>query len=556
MFIKEIRCSLPTFKTIILQKGINFIIAESNDDKDLQNREKTNSVGKTSILEIIKYCFGQIMKSKPFKSALEFTNCTYSILLGDLKKNFFLISKNNSESIFKVLNYSDDSLTKLSRNDYLTWLEQNVLYISETFIDNPLSTFLRSDVTKIRPLDIHFSEKLWKRNYRILSCLGINLKSFYLNLNNLIEVNEMEKIILSNDSIKSSLFGYETKEEILDTISNHEEKLQNIIQERELIEVGDLETLNLKSKKVFNIDNLKLENEKLKLDVKKISSVIEKNNKKILKIKENEKLIKEFQNIFNLNVVNNFEKVNEFHKLLFNNLNSFMQEDIKNINNYISKNNKIINDTSDDLKLSFTFSDLMKSNIKKEGIELEKVENLKQILDKFYNKEIKNISIEEIKEEVQSINTLELNSQINDFVLKANTLFTELFPKYNINLKWQFENFKKKISNKYGPIFSISCEEQGEGKSHLQAILFDLSLVLFGNINFFLIHDSNIFDPMDRSDLALILNDMEDKNILNQYILLIREDNINFIDLNNKLKNKWETSLKLSTNEKLFGFDF
>lgn len=555
MFIKEIRCSLPTFKTITLQKGINFIIAESNDDKNLQSREKTNSVGKTSILEIIKYCFGQIMKSRPFKSALQFTNCTYSILLGDLKKNFFLISKNNSESVFKIFNYSDDSLKKLNRNDYLKWLEQNVLYISETFIDNPLSTFLRSDVTKTKPLDIHFSEKLWKRNYRILSCLGINLKSFYLNLNNLIERNEIEKIILDNSSIKSSLFGFETKEDVVDTINNHEENLQNIIQERELIEVGDLETLNLKSKKVFNIDNLKLENEKLKLDVKKISSVIEKNNKKILKIKENEKLIKEFQNIFNLNIVNNFEKANEFHKILFNNLNSFMQEDIKNINNCISKNNEIIKDNND-LKISFTFSDLMKSNIKKEGIELEKIENLKQILDKFYNKEIKSISIEEIKKEVQSINTFELNNQINDFVLKTNDFFTELFPKYNINLKWQFENFKKKISNKYGPIFSISCEEQGEGKSHLQAILFDLSLVLFGNINFFLIHDSNIFDPMDRSDLALILNDMENKDVLNQYILLIREDNINFIDLNNKLKNKWEASMKLSTNEKLFGFDF
>lgn len=556
MYLKEINCSLPNFKKIILKKGINFIIAELDNDENLTERDKTNSVGKTTILEIIKYCFGKKINSKPFKNALNFAGCTYSILIGDEKFDYYRISKSTDKKTYDVFNFKESSNLSLSKDDYFIWLQENILLTKNSFFSNPLNSFLRSDVTNPRPIDVDFNETVWNRNSRITTCLGLNLRDFYSFMEKVSSQKRTEDTISGSEDIKNNLFGYRNREEIIEEIENCERKLETILNQRKSLEFSDPKILNMIVEENIDSDNLKLENEKLKMEIVRINKIIEKNNIKNKKMIFDKKLFSEFEEIFKITARREIEKINEFHFLMLDNLNNYLLNDILEMKKIIESNNNKINNFSSKLTGNYNYSEIIAENIKSEGRITEKITGLKEISNKFYDEKIKNVPIDTVKEKITEINTPNLYQTIENFITSANNFFDTLFPKYKISLSWKFEDFKKEFGKVYGPTFKITAAEKGEARSHLQAILFDLALLIFGNINFFLIHDSKILDPIDRTDISILLNFLEKDKRINQYIILIRYDSLNYEDLTDTLKDNLDNSLKLSSSSKLFDFDF
>lgn len=556
--------TLKSFKTIEFNDGFNFFVSESVNEKS------NNGTGKTSLIQIINFCFG---------SSTEKIS-TYE----DLNKEEF--------SVDFVVNNKTITLSRTPRNaSKIKIIDKGALLSNEILNDESKPV----EWVKNKLNNLIFGIANDEITFRTL--ISPFMKRGAFAFNNIYKTHAMETNIVTQ--LKNSFLMNVPIEPIIE--------LKNLVEERESF---------LKLKEIKETDIIwKKENQST------LKSKIRNLNKEI---KENEDRLKKFE--LTLNEKANIEDIQKINLELSN----LIKEKYIYLN-YIETNRKIINNNSlltidqikeilDESKF-FTTEDKIKTleEIQKYHIKLnkdrnervksliendenklketeEKIEKLnlaksnilkefdkKGYLDEYYSisEIITNLKIEKSGLEKQLEVYVSLNEIDNTCKEKVKTIIKKLEENNNCNefevINNKFKKYIKKVFDEDARLI-MDCKNSGNyatrgynydweiprklSTGYLKGCIavYDLVLADFnsGRFPIFLIHDSVIFESTDKQYVAKFLNLINDiiSNNRFQYICCVNDDQIIESELNANVLKKYKDAPKISQENTLFGISF
>ena len=556
--------TLKTFKTIEFSEGFNFLVSES------VNGKSNNGTGKTSLIQIINFCFG---------SSTEKIS-TYE----DLNKEEFsvdLVIENKTITLSRT----PQNVTKIKIIDKENLLGDGVLEDEPKTID-----WVKNKLNKLI-----FGIENEEVSFRNL--ISPFMKRGAFAFNNIYKTHAMETNIVTQ--LKNSFLMNIPIEPIIE--------LKALIEERESF-------LKLKEIKETDIIWKKEKQNTLKSKIRNLDK----------EIKENEEKLKKFEL-----TLNEKENINDIHKINAELSNLIKEKYI--YQNYIESNKKIINNESllgieqireileeskffvtngemktleeiqkYHIKLNKDRNERVKSLIESDQNKVKEIEskiddiNLKKInilkefdkkgyLDEYYstNEIITNLKIEKsdlekqldvyialaqidnsLKEKVRSIiKKLEKNDNCNNFKI-INNKFKEYIRKIfdeDAKLIMECKNTGNYATRGYNYDWEIP-RKLSSGYLKGCIAVYDLVLADFNSDRFpiFLIHDSVVFESTDKQYVAKFLN-LTNEIIGNnrfQYICCVNDDQIVKNELNKAVLKKYEEAQRISQEDTLFGINF
>lgn len=556
--------TLKTFKTIEFSEGFNFLVSES------VNGKSNNGTGKTSLIQIINFCFG---------SSTEKIS-TYE----DLNKEEFsvdLVIENKTITLSRT----PQNVTKIKIIDKENLLGDGVLEDEPKTID-----WVKNKLNKLI-----FGIENEEVSFRNL--ISPFMKRGAFAFNNIYKTHAMETNIVTQ--LKNSFLMNIPIEPIIE--------LKALIEERESF-------LKLKEIKETDIIWKKEKQNTLKSKIRNLDK----------EIKENEEKLKKFEL-----TLNEKENMNDIHKINAELSNLIKEKYI--YQNYIESNKKIINNESllgikqireileeskffvtngemktleeiqkYHIKLNKDRNERVKSLIESDQNKVKEIEskiddiNLKKInilkefdkkgyLDEYYstNEIITNLKIEKSDLEKQLDVYIALNQIDTSCKEKVKSIIKKLEKNDNCNnfkiINNKFKEYIRKIFDEDAKLI-MECKNTGNyatrgynydweiprklSSGYLKGCIavYDLVLADFNSDRFpiFLIHDSVVFESTDKQYVAKFLN-LTNEIIGNnrfQYICCVNDDQIVKNELNKAVLKKYEEAQRISQEDTLFGINF
>lgn len=556
--------TLKTFKTIEFSEGFNFLVSES------VNGKSNNGTGKTSLIQIINFCFG---------SSTEKIS-TYE----DLNKEEFsvdLVIENKTITLSRT----PQNVTKIKIIDKENLLGDGVLEDEPKTID-----WVKNKLNKLI-----FGIENEEVSFRNL--ISPFMKRGAFAFNNIYKTHAMETNIVTQ--LKNSFLMNIPIEPIIE--------LKALIEERESF-------LKLKEIKETDIIWKKEKQNTLKSKIRNLDK----------EIKENEEKLKKFEL-----TLNEKENINDIHKINAELSNLIKEKYI--YQNYIESNKKIINNESllgieqireileeskffvtngemktleeiqkYHIKLNKDRNERVKSLIESDQNKVKEIEskiddiNLKKInilkefdkkgyLDDYYstNEIITNLKIEKSDLEKQLDVYIALNQIDTSCKEKVKSIIKKLEKNDNCNnfkiINNKFKEYIRKIFDEDAKLI-MECKNTGNyatrgynydweiprklSSGYLKGCIavYDLVLADFNSDRFpiFLIHDSVVFESTDKQYVAKFLN-LTNEIIGNnrfQYICCVNDDQIVKNELNKAVLKKYEEAQRVSQEDTLFGINF
>lgn len=556
--------TLKTFKTIEFSEGFNFLVSES------VNGKSNNGTGKTSLIQIINFCFG---------SSTEKIS-TYE----DLNKEEFsvdLVIENKTITLSRT----PQNVTKIKIIDKENLLGDGVLEDEPKTID-----WVKNKLNKLI-----FGIENEEVSFRNL--ISPFMKRGAFAFNNIYKTHAMETNIVTQ--LKNSFLMNIPIEPIIE--------LKALIEERESF-------LKLKEIKETDIIWKKEKQNTLKSKIRNLDK----------EIKENEEKLKKFEL-----TLNEKENINDIHKINAELSNLIKEKYI--YQNYIESNKKIINNESllgieqireileeskffvtngemktleeiqkYHIKLNKDRNERVKSLIESDQNKVKEIEskiddiNLKKInilkefdkkgyLDEYYstNEIITNLKIEKSDLEKQLDVYIALNQIDTSCKEKVKSIIKKLEKNDNCNnfkiINNKFKEYIRKIFDEDAKLI-MECKNTGNyatrgynydweiprklSSGYLKGCIavYDLVLADFNSDRFpiFLIHDSVVFESTDKQYVAKFLN-LTNEIIGNnrfQYICCVNDDQIVKNELNKAVLKKYEEAQRISQEDTLFGINF
>lgn len=556
--------TLKTFKTIEFKDGFNFLVSESVNEKS------NNGTGKTSLIQIINFCFG---------------------------------SSTEKISSYEDLNKEEFSVDVLINNKMITLSRtpQNFTKIKVIDKENLLGDGILEDETKT--VD-------WVKNKLNKLIFGIeneeisfrNLISPFMKrgafaFNNIYKTHAMETNIVTQ--LKNSFLMNVPIEPIIE--------LKELVEERETF-------LKLKEIKETDIIWKKEKQNTLRSRIKNLDK----------EIKENEEKLKKFEL-----TLNEKEDINDINKINVE-LSNLIKEKYIYLN-YIETNKKIINNNSlltgeqikeilEEAKLFVTDAKMktleevqqyhitlnkdrnerVKSLIESDQNKVKEIESKiddinqtkmnilrgfdqKGYLDEYYstNEIITNLKIEKSDLEKQLDVYIALNQIDSSCKEKVKSIIKKLEENDNCDnfniINNKFKEYIKKVFDEDAKLI-MECKNTGNyaargynydweiprklSSGYLKGCIavYDLVLADFNSDRFpiFLIHDSVVFESTDKQYVARFLNLINEVIGENrfQYICCVNDDQIIEGQLNKKVQEKYKEAQRISQEDTLFGINF
>ncbi len=556
--------TLKTFKTIEFSEGFNFLVSES------VNGKSNNGTGKTSLIQIINFCFG---------SSTEKIS-TYE----DLNKEEFSVDLVIDNKTI-TLSRTPQNVTKIKIIDKENLLGDGVLEDEPKTID-----WVKNKLNKLI-----FGIENEEVSFRNL--ISPFMKRGAFAFNNIYKTHAMETNIVTQ--LKNSFLMNIPIEPIIE--------LKALVEERESF-------LKLKEIKETDIIWKKEKQNTLKSKIRNLDK----------EIKENEEKLKKFEL-----TLNEKENINDIHKINAELSNLIKEKYI--YQNYIESNKKIINNDSllgieqireileeskffvtngemktleeiqkYHIKLNKDRNERVKSLIESDQNKVKEIEskiddiNLKKInilkefdkkgyLDDYYstNEIITNLKIEKSDLEKQLDVYIALNQIDTSCKEKVKSIIKKLEKNDNCNnfkiINNKFKEYIRKIFDEDAKLI-MECKNTGNyatrgynydweiprklSSGYLKGCIavYDLVLADSNSDRFpiFLIHDSVVFESTDKQYVAKFLN-LTNEIIGNnrfQYICCVNDDQIVKNELNKAVLKKYEEAQRISQEDTLFGINF
>jgi len=556
--------TLKTFKTIEFNNGFNFLVSQSINNKS------NNGTGKTSLIQIINFCFGSSNEKVS----------TYE----DLNKEEF--------SVDVAIDNKTITLSRTPQNPTkIKVIDKECLLGDEVLEDEPKTV----DWVKSKLNNLIFGIENEEITFRNL--ISPFMKRGAFAFNNIYKTHSMETNIVTQ--LKNSFLMNVPIEPIIE--------LKNLVEERETflklkeIKESDIiwkkENQNTLKSKIKNLDKEIRENEEqlkkfdLTLNEKENMNDIQKINADLSNlIKEKYIYLNYIES--NKKIINNdgLLSVNEIEEILNESKFFVVDDKIKTLEEVQAYHIKLNKDRNERVKklIENDENKVKEIETKIENINLKKTNILKEFdkkgyLDEYYstNEIITNLKIEKSDLEKQLDVYISLNQIDNSCKEKVKIIIKKLEKNDNCNnfeiINNKFKEYIKKVFDEDAKLI-MECRNTGNyatrgynydweiprklSSGYLKGCIavYDLVLADFNSERFpiFLIHDSVVFESTDKQYVAKFLNLINDVigNNRFQYICCVNDDQIIESELNANVLKKYKDAPKISQEDTLFGINF
>lgn len=538
--LKEIKSSLPTFKTLTFRPGLNVLLAERTIKTS--SKGTRNGAGKTSLIELVHFLFGakklklfqiEDLKKHNFSVIFDHANKEYTIERYDRPKSPFDFNK--QELGIEALNDQLGELFfKLNTNgvcDIKRFAPSFRMLFPYFVRNNNEGGFDASNqVTKYSKYQQSYQEQV-----SLSYLLG-------LDWNISIDFEEFRTHRKSIADLKKAFKDFANKEELdyFSYTSSSQLKTEIILQEKELEDLkGNIDSFNV----VPQYQEMQNEADDLTIQTSSLNLLIVQDQEMIKSLQDS--LVEEepipAQDIINLYneakvtlsdlIKQRFEDVELFHKVIIENRREHLQSEIDSTQIRICDNqNKLT-------EISKRRQQIM--NALQEGGALQEFSRLQEELNQ------KNTSLQKLKQQLQLSEDVEKSERDldQDKMRLEGELQLDLKEREAIVSKaiLYFGQISKELYEHAGS-FVIEPTPNGlkfttdisnarsKGVGNMQIFCFDMMLTLIaierGIHSGFLIHDSHLFDGVDERQVAKALQigaNLADKYGF-QYIVTMNSD--------------------------------
>lgn len=549
-------------KEITFKKGLNVILADTTEVKDFKNDKKSrNGAGKTTLIEIIDFCLAGNHKTLDNK-ALE--NWLYAIditLKGKMYTVYRAVHNSNKiyfsdgdfdswkikprkikqEKIFDLdsryvlkedewkinlgslmFNIDDESALPYSPT-YRSIISYFIRYREAAFID-PFKTFSTQPAWQIQVYNAFLLNLNWE--YAVMLQKLKDTKESILALKKATKSGYLENFVGTIGELEAEKISLESR------IKQFDEQLANFRVHPQYEQIQK-EANNL-TKKIHNISNT--------ITIQK--SLLEKYQNDVIDEKDTdisavEKVYKEAGLIFPNDLTKSLEEIIQFHTIIIKNRKEYLNDEINRLKTNIKENENDIEamaiKRADDMQILKTHNAMdeynhlqsrntvLKSrlnainahitNIKK--IENGLNENKKQVLELLQNAQ------RDLEER-----SVQKTLAMQNFAEIAEHLYADILQNEKIGLSIDFNDNGYKFNAFIG-------KDNSSGRTSMKVFDYDMTIMkvknqLNNNLPGFLIHDSDIYDPVDERQIARALQyaDKLTSEMNTQYICAINSDRI------------------------------
>jgi len=575
--IKAVRCDLPTFKNVYFKKGFNIILGERADVSS--EKDSRNGVGKSLLIDIINFCLGasrrnrkvmhEVLKGRTFIVDMDIGGIDVTVSRNTNDPNFVYLTNIDVDFLSGIKFEREGNSFKIKNDDWTLLLGSKMFgldlhrekytpsfrslisyFIRQNFL-SPFKTSTRQSEWDIQVSNAFLLDLEWKhaREFHFVKEREKTLKE----LKKASDQGIMDNVFGSLSDLRATQVNLKRKAE---KIANDLENFRVHPRYKEIeIEADTLtkEIHSLTNKNIRDRKRLSQYEESLQEEVDEFSS------QHILDVYNEAKIL------FPNRVVKRLEDVEQFHKNLVANRRSFLKQEINRLKMEIEKRDKLIAQKSSERARLLSILDAYGA--------LEEYTRLQQNYTEILTK------LNDIEKRIENLNKLQEGKsqiKIEKMILqqKARHDFNDRFQIWKKNIV-RFSQNTEELYNVPGKLivdikekgfdFKVTIERSGSsGVDNMKIFCYDLTLaeIWSGKKNSpqFLIHDSNLFDPVDERQraLALTLAKKRSEEFGFQYICALNSDQIPWDYLPDDFNVDKFTSVILDDTEKggLLGFRY
>ncbi len=533
------------------KKGISIIYGKVNKPDD--EKETSNSIGKTLLLKFIDYIFGanenaEIIKPKIhdwyLESVIEYEGKKFNVkrILG--KSEFIVDGEKCDLGEYKLRFKIERKL--YSKQVFLSQKSHLIGIRSEASLDDYTSLFHLLDLKNLTNESIEYYKI--QNKIKELTTLEKRVIQFFDG----IDLSQIEEKIFL---IEKSISEKEKDLKLLD------EKITNIQIGKEKSELMDEY-----ADKNYQLKLLQVEYQKFNLEYKRLSQSLDELKKVDISSKDLKKLYERAKFEIPDLIIKRLEEVEEFQKNVYSDRKSLTEEKLKEVFNKRSNIKKDIDDLGDDIeKLANIIS---QNEIYQESMAIYKDKSMELQTLRYKQGELSKIDgiIKQRKDEEDKLAT-----KYSD-VKSAYTSYDGIIDKYK---NFVYQMVHSIYTDKVEAYFSINLKNRhkrnrpfaielnltgdtGEGVGEVRKLLIDFLIYRYNKYLNVLVQDSSCFSGIDNRQVSNLIKlghkigEKTDK----QYIISINDYQLNKKDeelmelINNYVK------LELDENDKLLKFDF
>ena len=559
------------FREVNFSEGLNIVLGvktETSNDTDTMN-----GVGKTTLLEVIDFCFGSnIDKNSYLKKIKEIEDWNFSIDI-DIFNSRYIISRSIKKQNKIYIDGDINNLTfKPNKDDkgyyfklkdwrnylgvYFFGLDDYSFAFMPTF-RSLMSYFIRKHTDSYNVAFEHHKKQMnWDVQVNTAFLIGLNWKipSQFQSIRQ--EFKSLKKDLKKFD--KSTLGEIETKKINLENdLNKKNERLSTFNVHENYAEIEN--QANQLSNELQHLSNTNM------ILKRKLNSYNDSISNEIPLNDHLDEFYEEIGDVFNFESKKTLNEVRLFHNELIKNRKSFLNVEILEIKKEIEDNEELITQKGQKraklMEILETHNALEEFKLLQHEIYDEKIEvdNLRKSIDDYH--EVKNLEKKLNKEK----NILKEKNERDYEVMRSS--WQESIELFNENTRFLYGlNGELIIDLKEAYDFKINFPKgDSRGVSKMEIFCYDLMLLEKNSVDKnidFLIHDSEIFSDVDSRQVAKAFQLVLKKCGENlQYIVTLNSDELDKIkqELPNDFDLDKYIKLKLSDNvdeKHLLGFVF
>lgn len=567
MKLLKLSANKDTFKTITFHDGFNFIVAEKS--KDSSDKDSTNGLGKSLLLEIIDFCLGANPSETLKKEEMQDWRFFLDISI-DCDEFTFI---RNVDDLKNVIIHGDperlglnESLDSVYNADLIKSILGNILFgLNETKLDGKknkpsyrslISYFMRTGPDSYSEPFAYFSKQpTWSKQVNNAYLLGLDwelstkLSQLKIKLDNLDKANKAIDDGAMSDfggtvgELESEKINLQTKLDV------KAERLKNFQVYEDYRDVQD--KANKLTENIHGLLNTVTINSQI---IEKYKADLDNEEGENIRI---EQIYKDAGIIFEKSLVRTLGEVEIFHSNLVTNRKNYLRSEIDAL-------------SKEDEQLRFRISELTKErasymNILDSHGALEEYALLQNEVSKEHAKiadvESRIARLTEIEESISS-----LRVEIEQMVKKMRRDYSERLPTiaaaikiFNANSEYLYAQpgtLSVDIT-KDGYRFKVDIKKSGsDGVGNMKVFCYDLMLAEYWAIimrrEIPLFHDSKIFADVDPRQIAKALELAKDKSesLGFQYICSMNSSYIPFDYLSDDFKRSLDESTIVKYHDK------
>jgi uncharacterized protein YydD (DUF2326 family) len=539
MFLKKLTVisNGKAIREVNFKEGVNLIIDEASSDKIT---DSGNSVGKTTLLRVVDFCFGSsgsdIYTDNEFKTpneeVLEFLNSNSIAIILELlrgKEKFVLERRFSSENQFFINSEEYNSL-----KDYKAQLEKVFFSIrdSKPSIRQIMPKFIRKDVNIMSNTLNYLHSTTKKDDYEVVFLYLFGFADHSLLIDRLRVSYLQKKVERSLKALKQTK-PITTARQILKLTEDNILSLEKELNKYKISKAYNAELIRLNEikKRISNYTN-SLSNLRMKLELNTDTlNELESTRSKIDPLTVQE-LYSEAQRLIP-SLQKQFEEVLEFH-------NQMIGKKIEFINSKLIETNMLIKNDQENLNYLLKEEEKILKTLSEVG-SLKDLELIQRELNQLYERkgkesqfialvENEESNLKRISQELQELN-IRVEMFLKDFDLKIGQ-FNYYFSRFSKQLYNEEYILSYNIQNNGKIVFLINNTQGnvGSGKKKGQVAAFDLAYISFLNeiksrLPKFVMHDG--IEDIHINQIGTLF---EIANSLNgQYIVSVLRDKLDFL---------------------------